>query len=205
MPLPTPCPLVRSRIEEKSAKYEQFKKQQRLYPEYAGVYADTFLANPQALHHYQELLVFNGTPSAASIAGVLQCEPHTTLRELRQKLQEELGFRLKEDTVLDLSRGTYSEAAAAADGAAADGAVAAGAVASGGEPIDELVPLPTTQNHKLVYPLFPSSSHVLVVGIRKAHISDEVSDGGTARRAEEGGRAADGSWLMADGGRIVGG
>ena len=43
----------RSRIEEKSAKYEQFKKQQRLYPEYAGVYADTFLANPQALHHYQ--------------------------------------------------------------------------------------------------------------------------------------------------------
>ena len=43
----------RSRIEEKSAKYEQFKKQQRLYPEYAGVYADTFLANPQTRDHYQ--------------------------------------------------------------------------------------------------------------------------------------------------------
>jgi len=59
--------------------------------------------------------------------------------------------------------------------------VAAGAVASGGEPIDELVPLPTTQNHKLVYPLFPSSSHVLVVGIRKAHISDEVRKSVAAR------------------------
>ena len=41
----------------KHAKYEEFKKQQRLHPEYAGVYAEAFLANKE-MHHFQELRVF---------------------------------------------------------------------------------------------------------------------------------------------------
>ena len=39
----------RSRIESKEAKYEQFKRQQRLHPEYAGVYAEAFLEKPQKM------------------------------------------------------------------------------------------------------------------------------------------------------------
>ena len=47
----------RSRVIAKQAKYEQFKKEQRLHPEYAGVYAEAFLTDKE-MHHYQELRVF---------------------------------------------------------------------------------------------------------------------------------------------------
>ena len=38
----------------------------------------------------------------------------------------------------------------------------------------ELVPLPSTQNHKLVYPLFPRKEHVLVVEVQQQLPSDCV-------------------------------
>lgn len=38
----------RSRQLEKENKFEQFKRQQKLHPEYAGSYADVFLSTPQA-------------------------------------------------------------------------------------------------------------------------------------------------------------
>ena len=129
----------------------------------------------------QELLVFSGpsTPDAAvsmldvgavvgmlhvgAVVGMLHVEPHTTLRELRQKLQAELGFRLKQDEVLALSRGTFDETRdGGSSGSSGDGN-------GNGEALlktalkAELVPLPSTQNHKLVYPLFPRKEHVRVV------------------------------------------
>ena len=116
----------------------------------------------------QELLVFSGSPSETTVVGALQCEPHTTLRELRQKLVVELGFRLKDEEVLVLSRGTYDETA---------GGASAGGTAIPGE----RVPLPLTQNHKLVYPFFSSASHVLVVEVLQARTPDAVRQGVAAR------------------------
>ena len=76
----------RSRIEAKEAKFEAFKKQQRLHPEFAGVYADTFLTKPDEMRHYQELTVCRGAASEGAVVGVLQYEPHTTVRELRRRV-----------------------------------------------------------------------------------------------------------------------
>ena len=140
----------------------------------------------------QELLVFSGpsTPDAAvsmldvgavvgmlhvgAVVGMLHVEPHTTLRELRQKLQAELGFRLKQDEVLALSRGTFDETSdGGSSGSSGDGN-------GNGEALlktalkAELVPLPSTQNHKLVYPLFPRKEHVLVVEVQQQLPSDCV-------------------------------
>ena len=140
----------------------------------------------------QELLVFSGpsTPDAAlsmldvgavvgmlhvgAVVGMLHVEPHTTLRELRQKLQAELGFRLKQDEVLALSRGTFDETSdGGSSGSSGDGN-------GNGEALlktalkAELVPLPSTQNHKLVYPLFPRKEHVLVVEVQQQLPSDSV-------------------------------
>ena len=127
----------------------------------------------------QELLVFSGpsTPDAAvsmldvgAVVGML----HVTLRELRQKLQAELGFRLKQDEVLALSRGTFDETSdGGSSGSSGDGN-------GNGEALlktalkAELVPLPSTQNHKLVYPLFPRKEHVLVVEVQQQLPSDSV-------------------------------
>ena len=137
----------------------------------------------------QELLVFSGpsTPDAAvsmldvgavvgmlhvgAVVGMLHVEPHTTLRELRQKLQAELGFRLKQDEVLALSRGTFDEASAS--GSSGDGS-GNGEAELKAELKAELVPLPSTQNHKLVYPLFPRKEHVLVVEVQQQLPSDCV-------------------------------
>jgi hypothetical protein len=136
----------------------------------------------------QELLVFSGpfTPDSAvgslhvgavagmlhlgAVVGMLHVEPHTTLRELRQKLQAELGFRLKQDEVLALSRGTFDEAS----GSGSSGRSGDGSGNGEAELKAELVPLPSTQNHKLVYPLFPRKEHVLVVEVQQQLPSDCV-------------------------------
>ena len=76
------------------------------------MYADTFLAKPEDVHHYQELLVFRERPSEEMIAGVLQIQPHTTMRDVRQKLQSELGFLYKEDE--DAKEANYTNCALAA-------------------------------------------------------------------------------------------
>ena len=156
----------------------------------------------------QELLVFSGpsTPDAAvsmldvgavvgmlhvgAVVGMLHVEPHTTLRELRQKLQAELGFRLKQDEVLALSRGTFDETSRGTfdetsrgtfDETSDGGSSGSSGDGNGnGEALlktalkAELVPLPSTQNHKLVYPLFPRKEHVLVVEVQQQLPSDCV-------------------------------
>ena len=140
----------------------------------------------------QELLVFSGPPTPTTapdsavgslhvgavagtlhlgaVVGMLHVEPHTTLRELRQKLQAELGFRLKQDEVLALSRGTFDETS----GGGSSGSSGDGSGNGEAELKAELVPLPSTQNHKLVYPLFPRKEHVLVVEVQQQLPSDCV-------------------------------
>jgi hypothetical protein len=115
-----------------------------------------------------------GMLHVGAVVGMLHVEPHTTLRELRQKLQAELGFRLKQDEVLALSRGTFDETSdGGSSGSSGDGN-------GNGEALlktalkAELVPLPSTQNHKLVYPLFPRKEHVLVVEVQQQLPSDCV-------------------------------
>ena len=82
----------RSRQLEKENKFEQFKKQQKLHPEYAGVYADAFLATPQEMHFFRELLVFHKQARADTIIGMVQLQPHTTMRELRLLLRDVLAW-----------------------------------------------------------------------------------------------------------------
>ena len=81
--------MKRSRQLEKENKFEQFKRQQKLHPEFAGIYADAFLATPQEVHFFRELLVFDKKVCVDSIVGVLQIQPHTTMRELRLLLRDE--------------------------------------------------------------------------------------------------------------------
>ena len=81
--------MKRSRQLEKENKFEQFKRQQKLHPEFAGIYADAFLATPQEVHFFRELLVFNKKVCVDSIVGVVQIQPHTTMRELRLLLRDE--------------------------------------------------------------------------------------------------------------------
>ena len=117
-----------------------------------------------------------------AVVGMLHVEPHTTLRELRQKLQAELGFRLKQDEVLALSRGTFDETSRGTfDETSRSGSSGSSGDGNGnGEALlktalkAELVPLPSTQNHKLVYPLFPRKEHVLVVEVQQQLPSDCV-------------------------------
>ena len=81
--------MKRSRQLEKENKFEQFKRQQKLHPEFAGIYADAFLATPQEVHFFRELLVFDKKVCVDSIVGVVQIQPHTTMRELRLLLRDE--------------------------------------------------------------------------------------------------------------------
>jgi hypothetical protein len=160
----------RSRMMAKEAKFEQFKKQQQLHPEYAGVYAET-LIEKQEMHQYQELRVFRGRVDEGTIVGILHFEPHTTLRELRRMLQTNLGFDCDNpEEELSLSRGSYDPGGEDAT-----------------EPIDGLLcPIPLTQNHKVVHTLFPRPRHVLVVQPRDERpLSDEMLDS-VRRRALEG-------------------
>ena len=147
-----------------------------------------------------------GMLDVGAVVGMLHVEPHTTLRELRQKLQAELGFRLKQDEVLALSRGTFDETSRGTfdetsrgtfdetsrgtfdetsrgifDETSGSGSSGSSGDGNGnGEALlktalkAELVPLPSTQNHKLVYPLFPRKEHVLVVEVQQQLPSDCV-------------------------------
>ena len=159
----------RSRAHEKEIKYEQFKKQQRLHPEYAGVYADAFLGNEKRMRNFQELLVFERTIGAGTLAGVLQIEPHTTVGELRQKVEVELGFVCEADEELALSRGLYYTSAEHPSSP------------------EELCPILLTQNHKVVQPLFPLASQVLVVEKRAERLSKQVIES-VRERAQSGER-----------------
>ena len=64
--------MKRSRQLEKENKFEQFKRQQKLHPEFAGIYADAFLATPQEVHFFRELLVFDNALTAHRASPDLQ-------------------------------------------------------------------------------------------------------------------------------------
>lgn len=145
----------RSRVVEKEARFEQFKKQQRLHPEYAGIYADAFLSTPQEMKHFQELLVFKEEACQSGLMGVLQIEPHTTMRDLRQMLQDELGMLNDREEELVLSRSVYTAGTAAEHGQIGP--------TSRDQERHPVLPIVLTQNHKLVYPFFPLAAHVLIV------------------------------------------
>lgn len=134
----------RERVVDKEAKYEYFKRQQRLHPEYAGIYADAFNAMQQDMRRFQELLVFHGAATPERIAGILHLFPDTTLRCLRQQLSDELGLMGGDDLLL---RRTTMIGSHAGEGTSSRASC----------------PLPPTQNHKLVYPFFAHPNHVLVV------------------------------------------
>lgn len=153
----------RARKEDKEAKYEAFKRQQRLHPEYAGVYADTFLSSQQQMHHYKELRVFLGRPSPDAVVGLIQYQPHNTVRELRTMLQSDLGMVVRDEEQMSIFRATYTDGAVNGVGEVADATgTNAADVAAGLR-----CPIPLTQNHKLVHPLFPHPAHVLVVELRE--------------------------------------
>ena len=56
-------------------------------------------------HPLQELRVFSTSVADSNLAGVLQFEPHTTVRMLRMMCQAELGFECdnEEDLFLQIS------------------------------------------------------------------------------------------------------
>ena len=102
----------KARAQQKENQYDSFLKQQRLHPELAGVYAEEYMtaADAQINKHYLELKVFRGDHAVPdAIAGIVQFEPHTTFRDVRLLLQEELGFDCEVGEELVLSRTTYSE------------------------------------------------------------------------------------------------
>ena len=154
----------RSRVIDKEAKFEQFKKQQRLHPEYAGIYADTFLSTPNEMRQYIELLVFKEKAFDEHLMGVLLIQPHTTWLDLRLMVADELGIRCDAEEELVLSRGVRGLKAGQAFPVGMAGELASAAperrVAGWHHPI---CPIQLTQNHKLVYPFFPLACHVLVV------------------------------------------
>ena len=139
----------RSRLIEKEAKFEAFKKQQRLHPEFSGIYADTFLCTPRAVDHFQELLVFSEDTAAPSVRGALQLEPHTTVRELRQMLFDELSLPPR----IALAHACHEPLLPRKLSATERAQLASRARCA-------ILP---TQNHKLAYPFFLDPSHVLVV------------------------------------------
>ncbi|KAL3908462.1 MAG: hypothetical protein SGPRY_009789 [Prymnesium sp.] len=153
----------RSRMIEKEAKFEQFKKHQRLHPEYAGIYAETFLSTRQELQQFVELLVFREQPRRECVVGLVQVQPHTTMGELRLMLSAELGISCGNEEELMLSRGILEDI---------------------GEPSSEdgstehlLCPIQLTQNHKLIHTMFPLTSHVLVVEGKVKPSSIDLRDG----------------------------
>ena len=183
--------LKRERYQQKESKFEQFKKQQKLHPEYAGVYADAFLTSVTPLQYYRELLVFHKAARAESVAGVLQVQPHTTLRDLRFMLKAELGISsaVEEELALyravlpeDMARGLLGEddegeATGGAGGAGSGSGSGSGGAGSGGggggqgsSAADEaalgrrggLCPIQPTQSHKLAYTFFVQPTHALV-------------------------------------------
>ena len=140
---------------DKEAKFEQFKKQQRLHPEFAGIYADTFLSTPHEMRQYTELLVFKEHVEDEHLAGVLLIQPHTTWRDLRVLLANELGIQCGAEEELVLSRGVRGLKSEDAFGDGTMGEVGPaphpGQLAAWHHP---LCPIQLTQNHKLVYPFF---------------------------------------------------
>lgn len=160
----------RSRQLEKESKFEQFKKQQKLHPEYAGIYADAFLATPLEMRFFRELLVFQKQARVDTIVGMVQLQPHTTMRELRLLLRDELGLVGGEEE-LALSRGAFPEDAglSASDEEGCSSAIPRSR-ADGGSVADAasaavqtaLCPIQLTQNHKLACTFFVHPSQVLV-------------------------------------------
>ena len=148
----------RSRQLEKENKFDQFKKEQKLHPEYAGIYADAFLAAPLEMHFFRELLVFHKQVRVDTIVGMVQLQPHTTMRELRLLLRDELGLVGGEEE-LALSRSAFPEDAGLAvsdeEGGSAVGASSAAVQTA-------LCPIQLTQNHKLACTFFVHPSQVLV-------------------------------------------
>lgn len=147
---------------DKETKFEQFKKQQRLHPEYAGIYADTFLSSPNEMRQYAELLVFKGCVADDQLLGMLLIQPHMTWRDLRRMLIDELGIRCGSDEELSLSRGVHSLKLDSGEDTTSYNAQAHW------DHRHQLCPIQLTQNHKLVYPFFPLASHVLVVDQSRA-------------------------------------
>eukprot|EP00966_Prymnesium_polylepis_P152408 3520525-Prymnesium_polylepis.1 len=97
-------------------------------------------------------------------------------------LEDELGIGCGQDEELQLSRGVMSDGAeASADAAPADA------------PASCLCPILKTQNHKLVHPLFPLRSHVLVVEgrVRPSRGAPAGEHNGRAKKRTEGLLCAD--------------
>ena len=145
------------------------------------MYADTFLTKPEEMRHYQELTVYHTRVSDDSVAGVLQYEPHTTVRDLRRRLITELGIECGNEEDLIIGR----TCAAGCRGGDGDG----DGDGDGGDLIGGLVcPIPLTQNHKLVYPLFPREDQVLVVENRGERQLGEAARADVRARALKGER-----------------
>ena len=148
------------------------------------MYAEQYMTRTHnsIIKQYQELRVFRNEPSAAFVAGVVQIEPHTTFRDLRVVLQvrehwvydaavldcmgyvpmsastqAELGFECESGEDFVLSRTDYPDGEATK----CDTTENDRADASAWRRL--ICPIFLTQNHKLVAPLFPWASDVLVV------------------------------------------
>ena len=165
--------LKRARLEQKESKFEQFKRQQKLHPEYAGVYADAFLTSETPLQYFRELLVFHKAARVDAVVGVLQLQPHTTLRDLRFMLKAELGISsaVEEELALyravlpdDIARGLMpgGDDEGAGAGAGASGGCGAGVADEASLGRGVLCPIQPTQSHKLAYTFFLQHSHALV-------------------------------------------
>ena len=156
----------RERVEDKDAKFQYFKKQQSLHPEYAGIYADSFIGTNLNMRRFQELLVCYGAATPECVAGALHMLPDTTLGYLRHQLGEELGFDGVEH--LRLRRAMFI------------------ANKSAGATLHQAsCPLPSTQNHKLAYPFFSHPEHVLVVDRAAAPLPLSLTDVQSLRRPHE--------------------
>jgi len=161
----------KARAQQKENQYDSFLKQQRLHPELAGVYAEEYMtaADAQINKHYLELKVFRGDHAVPdAIAGIVQVEPHTTFRDVRLLLQEELGFDCEVGEELVLSRTTYSEGG----GDGGNGGNGGGGEGDAWRKL--LCPIPLTQNHKLVAPYFPRPTDVLMVKPNDRKLPPEI-------------------------------
>lgn len=173
----------RSRQLEKENTFDQFKKEQKLHPEYAGIYADAFLAAPLEMHFFRELLVFHKQVRVDTVVGMVQLQPHTTMRELRLLLRDELGLVGGEEE-LALSRGAFPEDAGSSVSDEAGSAVEAASAAAQ----TALCPILLTQNHKLACTFFVHPSQVLVFDRPRTPPKNAVLLKELAERAREGER-----------------
>ena len=156
----------RSRVSTKNNQYENFLKQQRLHPELAGVYAEQYMTSTEQVGLlYQQLRVYRDAATVSALVGTVQIEPHTTFRDLRVVLQTELGFDCENSEELVLGRTAGQDAPPSA-------------AAAGGPPAESwrrlVCPIPLTQNHKLVHPLFTRPDDVLIVSNGGRQLSDET-------------------------------